>query len=690
MKRMLLLFLCMAFLLLPLFGCHHEETGDERNSDTTDVSTDGDAVLQLSKFIIVRSDSATDSEKSAATALRLALADRGISVKVSADSAVSDKSDSSYEILLGSLNRGQSKSVLASLGSRAVWTIQAVGNKIIIASPFDALLSDAVNYFTENLLAYTTDGKITLSAPVISEEYGSVAIVQNGVLQYQVISPANAPARIEESVKALMRVLSLATGGTLNATLDTDAAKTHTSATKEILLGNTCLVETADEKEFLKADEYGIALRENKLMVLGNTELTGELAIKLFTSGLQTVKNADGSQDVILLYEEPIVKSIAGYFLDFPKPTGLTEVGDLDCANGTMEFLWKNASAAAFQTYCDRLENAGYSRYAENQIGENLYVTYTGNGGMLHTYYTAANGTLRVLSAPLDETSLFPKTATAYTKVTDSDVALLSLSYQEDSNNGMSVVFTLADGSYLVYDGGETADHAQRLYQYLKDHNRRTDGKIVIAGWMLTHAHTDHYGAFLQFASSYGKQVEVNYIFVNGYSEYGVSCTFNSTLSGSIFSYGNSFANSDTKIVKVHSGQKIQLCNATVEILQTHEDFYPTIIDDANDTSTVSMVTVEGKKVLMTGDSHLAANRLLVANFGAALKCDIFQVPHHGHSGLINSLSDAADPVSVLYPTGSVGFGKYKTSAANQYLIAKVGETQVFVADGDHTVISLK
>lgn len=84
---------------------------------------------------------------------------------------------------------------------------------------------------------------------------------------------------------------------------------------------------------------------------------------------------------------------------------------------------------------------------------------------------------------------------------------------ETDTNSigGMSYLYRLSDGSFMVYDGGgkspdgtdaQDAMMAARLYDTMVKYNTRTDGKIVIAGWYITHPHTDHAGAFMAFTKA--------------------------------------------------------------------------------------------------------------------------------------------------------------------------------------------
>ncbi len=676
-------------LLLALTAC----TENNKDPDTHSGSEENAVSVSLADYTIVRADSATENEKSAATSIRLGLADKGVKLKVSANSAVTDKSDKAKEILVGKVDREQTEAVLSSLENKALWTIEVKGNKIVITSPFDGLLADAVSCFLNDYI--NEKGEFTLSDKRLSDEYGTVVLVDNGQPIYRIIKRADGAASLSDAAEAVVRTISNACPS-VSVVTDAEAAMNYTDETKDLILGNTgIIIDAVNEQQTMGADGYGYALRGNKLIVLGSTDATSCDALAAFKSKINVLKNSDGTTDVAIIYDFPVVQRSTDFYLDFPRPVGVNLRGDTDCGNGNMELTYSGADLEKFNAYRQSLVSAGYTLYGENQIGDDLYAaTYTGKDGVVHTYFTVADGYIRVISARSEGTELYPAAEQSYTKVTDSKVAMLALSYNEvtkNSNNGMSVVYTLEDGSFLIFDGGETQDHADRLYNYLRSNNSRTDGKIVIAGWVLTHAHTDHYKAFEKFAAKkeYAESVSVEYIFVNGYSTDGGTHTKDMALTADIYGYANKFANKDTKIVKVHTGQKIVLRNAELDVYMTHEDFYPTLITDGNDTSAVIMVNINGKKILMTADAHTKANNLLVSRYGDALRCDILQVPHHGHSGMTAALVTTAAPTYAFVPTGNAGWSSYKTLNVNKKLIEAVGNGNIYIADGTHTVMKI-
>jgi glyoxylase-like metal-dependent hydrolase (beta-lactamase superfamily II) len=137
---------------------------------------------------------------------------------------------------------------------------------------------------------------------------------------------------------------------------------------------------------------------------------------------------------------------------------------------------------------------------------------------------------------------------------------------------GQGQIFTLADGSFILVDGGHQVYDAEQVYRSLKYLNERPDGKIVIAAWILTHDHRDHSGAIEEMAEKFASEITVEQIILNndpdtfmwrhknapyGYS-YGTYGVFDK-----IEQVADQFGE-DCKVVVAHMGQNMKIRNAEV------------------------------------------------------------------------------------------------------------------------------
>ena len=133
-------------------------------------------------------------------------------------------------------------------------------------------------------------------------------------------------------------------------------------------------------------------------------------------------------------------------------------LGDFACSNNCFVRLIKVENKQTFDTFIESiLSNDCYELYFKNQIDENSYYTFKSAYGMLHAYYTAYSSTVRLVFDSLESSILPPVEDNDYVKVTDPSLTVMSLDYKRmlpGAAYGMSYVFILSDGSYLIYDGG--------------------------------------------------------------------------------------------------------------------------------------------------------------------------------------------------------------------------------------------
>ena len=338
--------------------------------------------------------------------------------------------------------------------------------------------------------------------------------------------------------------------------------------------------------------------------------------------------------------------------------------------------------------------NAAYTLLQENTIGENVYLTFSKGEELHHLSYTATSRTVRLVTDTMARVTVPPLAPTPFVKTTDSTLCVLSLDYTHreiTDGNGMSYAVILADGSYLIIDGGYRRD-AARLYRFLADHNQRTDGKIVIAAWLMTHSHGDHNGAFREFAAQYADKVTLQRFIMDptkaellhrgkGYSPY---------LPELVFEDLTHFGKVD--IVRPHTGQRLYFCDTVLEIYYTAQDHLPRALPYLNDASIAFKLHIGEQTVLFMADCEKTTSELICDMHGTALKSDVVQVNHHGYSGGTVELYELISPAWSLWTTNQISFDlrvvgeKYKfignATESNKYLFDTLGRSRCIVADG--------
>ena len=152
--------------------------------------------------------------------------------------------------------------------------------------------------------------------------------------------------------------------------------------------------------------------------------------------------------------------------------------GDFVCSNDCFVRVINVETRAAFDDFVKGILNKdSFELYSKNELDGNVYFTFKASFGMLHAYYTDYSKTVRLVFDSLENTVIFPKEDTGYEKVTDPTLTVMSLDYGRmvtGAAYGMSYVFTLSDGSYIIYDGGLWGD-ADHLVEFLEENNKRIE-----------------------------------------------------------------------------------------------------------------------------------------------------------------------------------------------------------------------
>jgi len=263
------------------------------------------------------------------------------------------------------------------------------------------------------------------------------------------------------------------------------------------------------------------------------------------------------------------------------------------------------------------------------------------------------------------------------------------------TQQGLCDIFRLADGSFLLFDSSNKGAH-ETIWQTLCRLNG-SDQNIHIRAWVLTHTHGDHYGGFVSFAPVYGNKVTLDTVFYDpvnrdvmktiesyGTSWDSISYYFNDTLPSFVQQHYPT-----TDLCTVHAGQIFHLPGADLQILYSPEHLYIDRIPiNVNHTSLVCMVSDENGKMLVTGDSEEASTNITVDLYGANLKCDILQLPHHGMSRAWDiPLANHAKASVILIPCTV----DYYNKNSNQYTrqIMEMATTKATYIMGEGTVTLL-
>lgn len=325
-----------------------------------------------------------------------------------------------------------------------------------------------------------------------------------------------------------------------------------------------------------------------------------------------------------------------------------------------------DTSGNAIYTY-----EGNYTAANKNTVYHNYYYIYTNADYMLNVYFCDATGDMRVIVSDAEEYQRYAQVnaeADAYDgrAVTTPMFALLDIGGKDivleqgvnadkkitGVTNGMCLVYRLSDGRFIVVDGGfwNTSDTegegVARLYDWLCKHADYdndmdyTNNKVTVAAWLITHHHSDHISVAWKFNQMYqgSPMVEIeNYLYNFPSYEYAMSI-YGTNLSPSAYDtfypQMHSMMSANNTLV-AHTGMLYNFADCSIEILFTHEDFYPNQFKSYNNSNTVFKITLAGKTFLVAGDLEEPGQIDCIKQTGTLLEADFLQVTHHGANGQV-------------------------------------------------------
>lgn len=325
---------------------------------------------------------------------------------------------------------------------------------------------------------------------------------------------------------------------------------------------------------------------------------------------------------------------------------------------GCMRYVCENKRREDFENAVSFLKDAGATVAQRCEIGDNSFATLRLADGDVALSYMNYNHTLNIITDPLNGRKAPELALSECEKLTSPKLTFVDLvsPIAVKEGNGLCMVYTLCDGSYIVYDGGFRED-GENLVKILEENNVRNE-KPRIAAWILTHSHGDHYYAMLEIAEKYADRITVEDFLVNARAKAYEYEQYEGYLGEQFLSHAlPKFEGA--RLVKPHTGQRLYYRDAIVEILSTQEEILPSHFRWLNETVIVSRVYLGGQSIMMPADAELNIDAILPAMYGDALKSDILQETHHGFSGGSYIFYDLCRPEVAFWTCTPTSFEKY-------------------------------
>ena len=290
-----------------------------------------------------------------------------------------------------------------------------------------------------------------------------------------------------------------------------------------------------------------------------------------------------------------------------------------------------HADSHAFSEYCRLFESCGWEQKEDRRTDTHLYASYTdGENALFINYFPTVR-----------ELSVVTETGCGYFSYSDrpqSTAASAEITQLELEDFGMSYVIRLSDGRFIVIDGGrDFVPDRNRLYGCLKDQS--VHEKPIIAAWILTHPHPDHFHLFVGFMEDHADDVVIEK-FIFNFPECTDLAHYPSLADKDPrFDYDNSapifipkmleqMKKTGAPVYTAHTGQIYPIGDAVCEVLASMDDTIHSS-NNINASSLVIRMELAGQVILWAADAPFSVSKL-PEKYAGYLKADILQVPHHG------------------------------------------------------------
>ncbi len=327
---------------------------------------------------------------------------------------------------------------------------------------------------------------------------------------------------------------------------------------------------------------------------------------------------------------------------------------DYDCREGCFMRLYRNVDAEQYTEWIKTLESDGFEVLQQTEINGNLYTCLSGEA-VINALFTPCDGILRVAATENKQVPCFEEQKCAGNGETafyafENDQSLIDC--------GMCLMIQCPDYSFFIVDSGHyfQINDNDRIYKFMRDRTP-VGQKVVINGWLLSHAHSDHVSKFMDFLRYNRSNVIIEGIYSNLIPDNNCSSKYwsieENLLSKKLF---RMLAETDIPTYKIHTGQRFYIRNLCFDVLGTHEDIYPQTVRDYNDSSCMVMLTAENTRIFIPGDASNLASVELVKRYGKTLRCDVVQIAHHGHNGLYKEAYELLNAEIAVFPITRIKF----------------------------------
>ena len=528
-------------------------------------------------------------------------------------------------------------------------------------------------------------------------------IIENGVVKYAVIRAESATKTAISAATSLYQYFAELSSEMIrfetDYTLDYLQNGTHDETTYEIVIGNTIYEYSAKAYEGLGFGDWRITTHGNKIYVAALADDGIVTAINWLLSFFRDNYNSETSSLSINAADIEKQQTFNTALNSMPFVDGVDVDCIYDCGDSSKLVIYNDCTEDVFDAYLTKLKEQDYKEYTSTVMNNNKFATYSNESGILNVSFTPSDKKLRVIFDSAAKFSLpeYDKDWDSSKKVCDSLLIQIGTAPEDnDAQNGECYLIRCEDGRFLIWDGGfkdnesgkTTRNNHVNIYNALVKYTPAGQ-KPTIAAWIFTHGHTDHIGACRTFMRSYSSKVDIEQFVYNFPSLDESVNTYGPAATQGLLDVMNQYY-AGSELVKAHPGQLFKYANVEIEMLYSLEFYAPKVLSFYNTSSLVNIVRVGGQSIMMSGDMSPDANDICRKYYGDYLKCDFYQVSHHGGEGGSNTFNKLCDPKWVLWPRGANDWDRVMGVDRNSYLTGSDSKVEIlFPAWFQTTVINL-
>ena len=237
-----------------------------------------------------------------------------------------------FEILVGNTNRPETAKALKKIKGHG-YIITVIGKKLVIVGTTNLLTTVAMETFAETYFGGDKQTTLEIKTEKV-QKMEMIEVTKNWKFVYSAYLDGDMDA-LAEDIKSTKKIIDeFSDVRSTSMALMTDA---EAAGDTEILVG---VVERNERKELtatFNANNYGVAVKNGKIVVTGLNDVMTQKAMYVFREMLRdSISVVDGQKlifmpaDLLRLYSD----AEAGYVTDFPRPEGLTLTATIDVHDG--------------------------------------------------------------------------------------------------------------------------------------------------------------------------------------------------------------------------------------------------------------------------------------------------------------------------------------------------------------------